>query len=208
MESIKNNCYKGTRMLLGNDKHAYLTSCSNTLISLGFTSIEIPIIHPYSTFSDKVGEENDNMMYRLTDRGNRDLCLAPEYTSVVQPLASTYFNGKKDVKLFYVQKCFRGEKPQSGRFREFTQLGVEILNPSKNLSNELSLLAKSLVSTWNKDIKMSVTKNVGRGLSFYSGDVGFEISCEDLGSSKQVCGGGAYENGIGFALGIDRIMML
>jgi histidyl-tRNA synthetase len=40
--------------------------------------------------------------------------LAPEYTAIVQDLAKTYFKPYKNVKLFYVQECFRGEKPQAG----------------------------------------------------------------------------------------------
>ena len=37
---------------------------------------------------------------------------------------------------------------------------------------------------------------------------GFEITCEKLGSSKQICGGGEYDGGSGFAIGIDRIIQL
>ena len=35
---------------------------------------------------------------------------------------------------------------------------------------------------------------------------GFEIVCEQLGSSKQICGGGEYDGGVGFAIGIDRLL--
>ena len=56
--------------------------------------------------------------------------------------------------------------------------------------------------------KYEINMDVTRGLDYYLEQKGFEIKCEDLGSSKQVCGGGAYENGIGFAIGVDRLMML
>lgn len=205
---IKEACYKGTRMLLGNEKQEYLQKCREHLKSEGFTEIQIPIIQHAEIFAGKVGEENNNLMYNLTDRGGRDLCLAPEYTSVVQKLASTYFKHKKDIKLFYVAECFRGEKPQNGRYRQFTQLGVEILNPTedKDWVNWLLYCASDIISfvTENYDIN----EEVKRGLDYYKEGKGFEISCEELGSSKQVCGGGEYDGGVGFAIGVDRLMCL
>ena len=145
------------------------------------------------------------MMFTLTDRGGRDLCLAPEYTAVVQSLKDT-FKYQKDIKLFYVQECFRGERPQAGRYRQFTQLGVEIINPSRDYVVELSQLALELVSNGESNIKVDM--DATRGLDYYKNGKGFEISCEDLGAQKQICGGGEYEGGVGFAIGIDRILLL
>ncbi len=51
-------------------------------------------------------------------------------------------------------------------------------------------------------------KNVTRGLDYYKEGKGFEITCSELGSSKQICGGGEYDGGVGFAIGIDRLLML
>ena len=203
--TIKDTCYKGTRILLGNEKQEYLQQCREYLKSEGFTEIQIPIIQHAEIFAGKVGEENNNMMYNLTDRGSRDLVLAPEYTAVVQKLALTYFKNQKDVKLFYVAECFRGEKPQNGRYRQFTQLGVEILNPTKEYVR-LYRLAESLISKIT--LNFETTLNVTRGLDYYKEGKGFEVTCEELGSSKQVCGGGEYEGGIGFAVGVDRLMLL
>lgn len=212
MKTIKETCYKGTRILLGNEKQEYLQKCREYLKSLGFTEIQIPVIQHSEIFSGKVGEENNNMMYNFKDRGDRDLCLAPEYTAVVQKLASTTFKYDKDVKLFYVAECFRGEKPQKGRYRQFTQLGVEILNPSRSYlsggfeNEDIYLIAISIIEeiTENFNVKF----NVSRGLDYYKEGKGFEISCEELGSSKQVCGGGEYESGVGFAIGVDRLIDL
>ena len=200
--------YKGTRILLGNEKQEYLQKCREYLKSEGFTEIQIPVIQHAEIFAGKVGEENNNMMYNLTDRGNRNLALCPEYTAVVQKLASTYFKQQKDVKLFYVAECFRGENPQNGRYRQFTQLGVEILNPTeeKDWVNWLLYCSSNIISfvTENYDIN----EEVKRGLDYYKEGKGFEISCEELGSSKQVCGGGEYDGGVGFAIGVDRLMLL
>ena len=43
--------------------------------------------------------------------------------------------------------------------------------------------------------------------SFYDGGKGFEIKAPELGSSQQVCGGGSYEGGVGFAIGVDRLIL-
>lgn len=206
MKVLKETCYKGTRILVGNKKRNFINGMINSLISKGYEEIQIPIIQYEGLFIDKVGEENNNMMYTFKDRGNRDLCLAPEYTAVIQQLADTVYKGQKDVKLFYVAECFRGEKPQAGRYRQFTQLGVEILNPSEEY--DLGKLAMQLIAdkyTWvEKRFELNI--EVTRGLDYYEDGKGFEITCNELGSSKQVCGGGAYDGGVGFALGIDRLL--
>lgn len=184
----------------------------NILRYEGFQEISIPIIQAQETFAGKVGEENTHLMFNFQDRGERDLCLAPEYTAVIQQLAKTTFKYEKDVKLFYVQECFRGEKPQAGRYRQFTQLGVEIINPSidpgKNwdLGNLANHLIHSVIDVEKYPIKTS--RDVTRGLDYYKEGKGFEITCDALGSSKQVCGGGEYEGGIGFAIGIDRLLLI
>lgn len=203
MEIIKETTYKGTRILLGNEKRTLINEMISKLIEEDFIEISIPIIQLSKYFDDKVGEENNNMMYNFTDRGDRELCLAPEYTAIIQALTEKTFKYKKDTKLFYVQECFRGERPQAGRFRQFTQFGVEILNPSKDYGEYLQSLAIELIPS---ELEVELNTDVKRGLDYYKEGNGFEITCDSLGSSKQICGGGEYDNGIGFAIGIDRIL--
>ena len=202
--------YKGTRILFG-DKAKYkryiIDTCIDILEKEGYNEIVIPIIQFQSTFVSKVGAENQQMMYTFKDRGDRDVCLAPEYTAVIQLLANTQFKFQKDVKLFYVVECFRGEKPQKGRYRQFTQLGVEIINPSKDYVMDLAYLASKLILNKTGDINnQKINFGVTRGLDYYKGGEGFEIEIDSLGAQKQVCGGGEYEGGVGFAIGIDRLM--
>lgn len=208
MKEIKNNTYKGTRILVGNTKRNLVNKCINIIQGFYPTSKEIvlPIIYNYSLFENKVGEENNNMMYTLQDRGKRSLCLAPEYTSVVQNLYNKEYKYEKDVILYYVAECFRGEKPQKGRYRQFTQLGVEILNPTdlKNSLSQIKLLSSKLCNLFG--LKLEMKENTERGLNFYKEGKGFEILAPELGSSKQVCGGGVYEGGLGFAIGLDRLL--
>lgn len=208
MKEIKDTCYKGTRILLGNEKRDLLNKMIAILIKEGFQEISIPIVQMQDTFAGKVGEENNNLMFNFKDRGDRDICLAPEYTAVIQKLSDSEFKYQKNVKLFYIQECFRGEKPQAGRYRQFTQLGIEVLNPTeeKDWYNNLMFIASELIDLVTKNY--DINEEVKRGLDYYKDGKGFEISCEELGSSKQVCGGGEYTGGIGFAIGIDRLLNL
>lgn len=208
MEELKlDSTYKGTRILIGDDKRSIINGMIDILKSQGFTEISIPIIQLQETFSGKVGDENGKMMFNFKDRGERNVCLAPEYTAVIQQMAQNKMKYNKNVKLFYVQECFRGENPQAGRYRQFTQLGVEIINPYKEtIIENLGELAEELIKPLG--IKYNINYNVTRGLDYYKDGRGFEIACDDLGSSKQICGGGTYDGGMGFAIGIDRLMLL
>jgi histidyl-tRNA synthetase len=208
MEIKLDSTYKGTRILLSEtakSKRILLNQMIDILESYGYQEIMIPIIQKQETFQSKVGDENKNMMFNFKDRGDRDICLAPEYTAIIQQLSLSRLKYEKDLKLFYIGECFRGENTQAGRWRQFTQFGVEIINPSKDYSIEMVEIANKLIElvTKNYEINLDAT----RGLDYYKGGKGFEISCPELGSSKQVCGGGSYEGGIGFAIGVDRLLM-
>ena len=79
------------------------------LFTIGGGYVMIPVIQKQETFQSKVGDENRNMMFNFKDRGDRDLCLAPEYTAVVQQLAKEKFKFTNNAKMFYIGECFRGE---------------------------------------------------------------------------------------------------
>jgi len=88
---------------------------------------------------------------------------------------------------------------------------VEILNPVESpglftMNEYTSSLACKLISLYTT--KFVCNTDVTRGLDYYKNGKGFEIVCDELGSSKQICGGGEYEGGIGFAIGIDRLISI
>lgn len=211
MLEIKDGTVRGTTIRLGNSKREYINRCVDILRKNGYDEISMPILQFQNTFKGKIGEENNHMMYNLTDASSRELCLAPEYTAVVQSLSQKAFKYKTDVRLFYIQECFRGERPQYGRWRQFTQLGVEIINPTGTIGGfstlqHLIFVAEALISQVTPNY---VTKNgVSRGLDYYMEGSGFEVHCPELGTAQQVCGGGVYLGGMGFALGIDRLMLI
>lgn len=212
MKKIKQTCYKGTRILLGNEKRDMISLMATMMKLNDYDEISIPIIQFQDIFAGKVGEHNLHLMFKFEDTKLRKLCLAPEITAVIQQLAKETFRFQKDVKVFYVQECFRRENPQAGRYRQFTQFGVEIINPQHDRSELLQKMAMGLLrltSDYHTDIgDFVLNPQVERGLDYYKDGKGFEITCDKLGAQKQICGGGEYEGGIGFAIGIDRLLTL
>jgi len=80
-----------------------------------------------------------------------------------------------------------------------------VINPATEfIKEELIDIASELCKLKTNDIL--VDYSVKRGLNYYT-EEGFEIRCKQLGSQEQICGGGSYEKGIGFAIGFDRLML-
>lgn len=199
---------KGTRILYG-DLAALRRKIINTWVDIAiardFQEIVLPSLEKEQIYINKVGEELvERQMYRFPDKKGRDLCLRPEGTATCQLLAQKY-KYSKDVRLFYETRCWRYEQPQSGRYREFSQFGVEILNPRLDYMEELVDMATDMLSIFIPRDMLVVNTSAQRGLSYYVGD-GFEIEIPDMGAQKQVVGGGSYAEGIGFAIGIDRFL--
>ncbi|MEA2425483.1 MAG: histidyl-tRNA synthetase, partial [Thermoleophilaceae bacterium] len=98
----------------------------------GYAPIETPIFEATEVFSRTVGDSTDivqKQMFTFEDQGGRSLTLRPEGTA---PVARAYIEAgmHKDpqpVKLWYVGPFFRQERPQRGRYRQFTQIGAEAI---------------------------------------------------------------------------------
>lgn len=199
---------RGMRIIHGNEAHRRRVVMSNMARQAwiaGFEEIVLPSVELASLYTDKAGPEVLGQMYTFQDRSDRTLCLRPEGTATCQALAREVWPRQKDVKLFYEARCYRYERPQAGRYREFLQFGVEWLWPSSDPMAELLALAEEMVREICPD-PIEVHTSVKRGLAYYTGP-GFEIIRPSLGAQKQVCGGGAYAEGCGFALGVDRLLL-
>lgn len=94
----------------------------------GYHEIKTPIFEDLKLFTLKSGEEIIKQIYHFKDKANRDLALRPELTA---PVARLYLNEMrkhpKPIKLYYYGSCFRYERPQAGRFRQFWQFGCELM---------------------------------------------------------------------------------
>jgi histidyl-tRNA synthetase len=164
----------------------------------------LPSLEPAAIYVDKAGAEVRAQMYVFSDRKGRELCLRPEATATCQLLAKGPLARQRDVRLWYETKCWRYEQPQAGRYREFTQFGVEILNPRRDFRADLLELGQRLVRCFVPEAVVSA--QVKRGLAYYNED-GFEVLSPRLGAQQQVLGGGRYPEGIGFAIGVDRLVL-
>lgn len=199
---------RGTRIIIG-DEAQERRMLLNKLIAIAetyhFNEIILPTIEPTSIYVDKAGNEILNQMYVFKDKKERNLCLRPETTATIQLIANHFWRGNKEVRVWYFERCYRYERPQKGRYREFFQFGVEIINPQTNNIKEFLIdIATEMIRQQTNQYQVNYC--VKRGLNYYV-EEGFEISCEQLGAQKQVCGGGKYKEGIGFAIGFDRLMI-
>lgn len=208
MEIKIDSTYKGTRILFADsakEKRKLINGMIEICENFEFQEIMFPVIQKEESFASKVGDENQKMMFEVRDKSDRKLVLSPEYTAIVQQLALDRFKYEKDLKMFYVQECFRGENTQRGRWRQFTQFGVEIINPTKDYSEFLIEMATKMIEIKTKNFE--VFTNAKRGLDYYKDGQGFEIKYPELGAQQQICGGGEYNGGIGFAIGVDRLLL-
>ncbi len=107
---------------------------------------------------------------------------------------------------FYAARCYRYERPQAGRYREFTQLGLEILGPDPAEALQRSqVICMSFLDSLGLEYELNLA--VKRGLSYYLKGNGFEVRCPVLGAQQQVVGGGAYREGAGFGIGLERLAL-
>ena len=111
----------------------------------GFSEIRFPTFESTELFTRGVGDTTDVVtkeMYTFSDRENRSLTLRPEGTASVARLLVE--NGRcsdtMPLKLYYMISCFRYEKPQAGRSREFYQFGCEMYG-SENASADASVIS-------------------------------------------------------------------
>ena len=98
----------------------------------GYEEIRTPIFEHTEVFARSVGDTTDVVqkeMYSFTDRGDRQLSLKPEGTAgVIRSLIENkMYADTQPTKLYYITPCFRYERPQAGRQRQFHQFGIEVL---------------------------------------------------------------------------------
>ncbi len=107
-------------------------TCSDIVEFYGFQKIEPPILEETQLFEKGTGSTTDivqKQMFSLRTRGGDNLTLRPELTpSIVRAyIQHGMQNLPKPVKIWYFGPCFRHERPQAGRFRQFHQFGLESL---------------------------------------------------------------------------------
>ena len=118
----------------------------------GYREIRVPVFEHTEVFIKNVGDTTDVVqkeMYTFTDKGDRSITLRPEFTagalrSIVEHSLTA---AALPVKVCYLGGCYRYEKPQAGRLREFHQFGVECIGAKAPLADaEVIALANQLLA--------------------------------------------------------------
>ena len=131
----------------------------------GYRGIRIPMFEDYNVFSRNVGDTSDIVekeMYDFHDKGDRHIALRPEGTAgVVRAYVENKLYGPeypKPYKVYYMGPMFRYERPQSGRQREFHQIGVEALNnESPQIDVEVIAMAMQLFKRFGvPNVKLTI----------------------------------------------------
>ncbi len=134
-----NRAVKGTGDVLPEDSYKWQLvegKMLETARLFGFKEIRIPVFEHTEVFLRSVGDTTDVVqkeMYTFDDKGGRSITLRPEFTAGVIRCAieKGLVNGALPVKAAYVGGCYRYEKPQAGRLREFHQFGVECIGAAE-----------------------------------------------------------------------------
>ena len=148
------NIPKGTKDVLPQDsyKWQFIERVAREVSkTFGVSEIRTPTFEHTEVFLRGVGETTDIVnkeMYTFLDKGDRSITLKPEGTAGVARafVENGMQQGAMPAKLFYITPCFRYERPQAGRLREFHQFGVEILGSASPVTDaETIILAKTFL---------------------------------------------------------------
>ena len=155
------NNVKGTRDIIGEEANAfnYIENLLKQICELfAYNEVRPPVMEHSELFVRGVGEGSDIVrkeMYTFLDKAERSITLRPEFTAGIMRLIiqNKLLNTcELPVKTYYVGPVFRYERPQLGRYRQFSQFGVEAVgNDSAEIDVETIVLAYTILTSLNLD---------------------------------------------------------
>ncbi len=162
----KPNTVKGTKDLFGQDllDHEYINDIFSGICSFfNYENVSTPILEHSKTFTKTLGTSSDIIskeIYNFIDQGGDHLVLRPEGTAAVaRAIITNSLQDKLSHKYFYSGPMFRRERPQSGRLRQFHQVGLEVFDDGNFLNDvEIILIAERFLELL--DIKKKVRLEV------------------------------------------------
>ncbi len=153
---------RGTRDFLPEEmaKRRYVEDVIRKVFeSFGYGEIQTPTFEKLELITTKSGEDIRNHLYHFEDKSGRKLALRPELSA---PTMRLYVNElrirPKPRKIYYFENCFRYERPQAGRYREFWQAGVELIGSDKPESDAeiIYLAAQTLQELGIKEYEINI----------------------------------------------------
>ncbi len=128
-----------------------------------FYEVLTPTFEYTTLFQLRSGEEVVEQLYAFDDKGGRNISLRPDMTSSVARLyVNSFQNAPKPIKWYYIANMFRYEEPQSGRYREFWQAGVELLGSDRVEADAevIALFVESYLATGLEDFTVNIGDRV------------------------------------------------
>jgi histidyl-tRNA synthetase len=115
----------------------------SSALGFGYGEVQTPTFENTDLFVARSGPAIVDEMYVFEDKGGRSMSLRPELTAAVMRLyADQLTRSPKPIRVFYTGPCFRYERPQKGRYREFFQFGAELIGcPNPEADAEIIALA-------------------------------------------------------------------
>jgi len=136
---IKPQTLKGFRDFLPAEKRKrdYVTQkIKKTFELFGFEPLETPTLEYSEVILGKYGKEADKMVYSFKDKGGRNLSLRYDQTVPTARVLAQYQNSlPKCFRRYQIQNVFRADKPQKGRYREFTQCDIDIFGSTSPIAD-------------------------------------------------------------------------
>jgi histidyl-tRNA synthetase len=133
---------RGTKDVLGEEmrRHGHVIGTARTVAATyGFDEWTTPIFEDTRVFARTLGDTSDVVtkeMYTFTDRGGDSVTLRPENTAgICRALVSNGLTQSLPQKVFYAGPMFRYERPQKGRYRQFHQIGAELIGAAEPLAD-------------------------------------------------------------------------
>ena len=158
----------------------------DTYRKFGFTPIETPLMEDIGNLSNKQGGENEKLIFKVLKRGEKlHLDTAETEADVVDygmrydltvPLSRFYANNENDLpkpfKALQIGPVFRADRPQRGRYRQFTQCDIDILGEPSNLA-EIELISATTAALGNIGFKGFAVhineRRILKEMAFYAG---------------------------------------
>ncbi len=133
---------RGTHDLIGEEQrrfHHVVQTARRVAATYGFDEWQTPVFEDTRVFARTLGETSDVVtkeMYTFADRGGDSVTLRPEGTAgVCRALVTNGLTQSLPQKVFYAGPMFRYERPQKGRYRQFHQIGTELIGPAEPLAD-------------------------------------------------------------------------
>jgi len=133
---------RGTHDMIGEEYRRFqhvIDTARRTAATYGFEEWATPIFEDTRVFARSLGDTSDVVtkeMYTFTDRGGDSVTLRPENTAgICRALVSNGLTQSLPQKVFYAGPMFRYERPQKGRYRQFHQIGAELIGVAEPLAD-------------------------------------------------------------------------